>query len=127
MNLDNFPTHELNGETYCAASKNWSKVDPAATDRRSLHYAAEDRTYLIFKNQRTGEWEFPTGKILFGVTFMRAKQELFIKYSADKWKVKFFSNAPLIHTVRDLTEAEKEQASNDGMAGVRTYFFGAHH
>jgi hypothetical protein len=23
MNLDNFPTHKLGDETYCAASKNW--------------------------------------------------------------------------------------------------------
>lgn len=66
MNLDNFPTHELDGEQYCAASKNWAKVDPKASDRRSLHYAAEDRTYLIFKNQFTGDWEFPTGTMLFG-------------------------------------------------------------
>lgn len=72
MNLDNFPTHESltekdpkTGEplTYCGASKNFAKVDPNCTDVRSLHYAGEDRTYLIFKNKHTGEWEFPTGKI----------------------------------------------------------------
>jgi hypothetical protein len=127
QNLDNYPTHELNGQQYCAASKNWAKVDPKAADRRSLHYAGEDRTYLIFKNQFTGEWEFPTGSILFGTTFMRARQDLFVKYSDDKWKVKFFGGVPLIHTVREFTEAEKEDKQSDGLAGVRTYFFGAHH
>jgi hypothetical protein len=50
MNLDNFPTHKLGDETYCAASKNWANVDPKASDVRSLHYAPEDRTFLIFKN-----------------------------------------------------------------------------
>jgi hypothetical protein len=92
-----------------------------------LHYAAEDRTFLIFKNQYTGEWEFPTSTMMFGQTFMRAKQELFVHYSDDKWKVKFFGSIPLHHTVRELTEAEKETPINGGMAGVRTYFFGAHH
>jgi hypothetical protein len=61
MNLDNFPTHKLGDETYCAASKNWSKVDPQAKDVRSLHYASEDRVFLIFRNKYTQEWEFPTG------------------------------------------------------------------
>jgi hypothetical protein len=53
LNLDNFPTHELNGETYCAASKYYKLVDPACSDRKSLHYAGEDRVYLIFKNKQT--------------------------------------------------------------------------
>lgn len=50
MNLDNFPTHKSGDQTYCAASKNFTKVDPAAPDVRSLHYAADDRVFLIFKN-----------------------------------------------------------------------------
>lgn len=65
--------------------------------------------------------------MMFGNTWLRAKQQLFVKYSADKWKVKFFGAAPLIHTVRDLTEHEKEKTANNGLLGVRTYFFGAHH
>ena len=42
MNLDNYPTHEWTdpetGEThsYCAASKNFRKVDPHCTDFRSI-------------------------------------------------------------------------------------------
>lgn len=84
MNLDNYPTHRLFGAQpgdsaaeYCAASKHFSNVDPAITDRKTLHYAGEDRTYLIVKNKLTNEWEFPTGKMNFGQTFMRAKQNLF--------------------------------------------------
>ena len=59
MNLDNYPTHEYTdpatGEVqqYCAASKNYAKVDPNCTDWRSLHYAAEDRTYFLVKNKYT--------------------------------------------------------------------------
>ena len=100
QNLDNFPTHEFtttlpDGTTetksYAAASKNFAKVDPAAHDVRSLHYAGEDRTYLILKNKFTGEWEFPTGQINFGQTFLRAKQNLFMQYSEGKqWRVKYF-------------------------------------
>jgi hypothetical protein len=80
MNLDNYPTHRVKGgeagkteDEYCAASKHFSNVDPAMQDRKTLHYAGEDRTYLIVKNKFTKEWEFPTGKINFGQTFMRAK------------------------------------------------------
>ena len=75
MNLDNYPTHRSKetGEEYCAASKHFSKVDPAIEDPQSLHYAGEDRTYMIVRNKYTTEWEFPTHKMNFGQTFIRAK------------------------------------------------------
>ena len=73
MNLDNFPTHKSGEETYAAASKRFSSVDPACEDVRSLHYAGEDRVYLILKNKHTQEWEFPTVAMNFGQSFMRAK------------------------------------------------------
>lgn len=57
QNIDNYPTHKsAEGETYAAASKHWVNVDPKMQDHRSIHYAAEDRTYLILKNKYTGEW-----------------------------------------------------------------------
>jgi hypothetical protein len=65
MNIDNYPTHKftdpLTGEEneYCAASKQWSRVDPSCSDNQSLHYAGEDRVFLIVKNKYSGEWEFP--------------------------------------------------------------------
>lgn len=140
QNLDNFPTHEFevtnpDGTTevkqYAAASKNFAKVDPRAHDRRSLHYAGEDRVYLLLKNKYTGEWEFPTGRINFGQTFLRAKQNLFLQYSEGKnWKVKHFGTFPSVHTLRDFTEAEKDSddyISQLDLKGVRTCFFGAHH
>ena len=79
MNLDNYPTHEWTDPetnetmTYCAASKNFAKVDPMCDDYRSLHYAGEDRTYFLVKNRYTQEWQFPVGKIMFGQTLLRAK------------------------------------------------------
>ena len=33
----------------------------------------------------------------------------------------------MIHTLRHMTEAEKEEKENVDLKGVRTYFFGAHH
>lgn len=83
MNLDNYATHKdqdpATGEDleYCAGSKHFSKVDPTIEDRRTIHYAGEDRTYLLLKNKYTKEWEFPTSKMYFGQTFLRAKQNLF--------------------------------------------------
>lgn len=47
---------------YSGSSKHFSAVDPAMPDKRSMHYAGEDRVYLIVRNKITGEWEFPVGK-----------------------------------------------------------------
>jgi hypothetical protein len=102
-------------------------VDPRCEDRRSIHYAAEDRTFLILKNKYTGRWEFPTSKIMLGTTLLRGKQDLFARISKDTWKIKFVSNLPMVHTLRDFTIAENEDTENTGLKGVRTYFFGAHH
>lgn len=132
MNLDNYPTHisteEGKDAEYCAISKNFAKVDPECTDRRSLHYAGEDRVFLLLKNKFTNKWEFPTGSIYMGQTFLRAKQELFVKLSENKWRIRFFSAMPTVTTIRDFTEAEKEDINfTMGLKGVRTYFFNARH
>lgn len=85
MNMDNYPTHrkligtkkvmviDENGDeyekevedydTYCAASKQFTLVDPKCDNRRSLHFASEDRIYLLLKNRYSGEWEFPVGRL----------------------------------------------------------------
>jgi CRISPR/Cas system-associated protein Cas10 (large subunit of type III CRISPR-Cas system) len=71
-NIDNYPSHRwTNKDTgevkeYYAATKNYEHVDPTIEDKHSIHYAGEDRVYLIFKNKYTKEWEFPTGRITFG-------------------------------------------------------------
>lgn len=128
MNIDNYPTHRYTdpqtGETheYCAASKYFQLVDPKMSDRRSLHYAGEDKVYLILKNKFTKEWEFPTGYIKFGQTFLRAKQNIFTSFAKD-WRIKYYQNAPLIHTLREFSKAEKEDKMNLNMKGVRTYYF----
>lgn len=135
MNVDNFPTHRSTTEVdeegnpleYCAASKNFAKVDPTNTDTRTIHYAPEDRTYLIFRNKYTGKWEFPTAPMMLGQSFQRGRQNLFIKYSKNAWRIRMFGQIPLITTLRDLTQAEKDDDMNQGLKGVRTYFFGAHH
>jgi hypothetical protein len=57
MNLDNYPTYRVPGSDppveYAAASKYFANVDPSIQDRRTIHYAAEDRTYMIVKNRYT--------------------------------------------------------------------------
>ena len=133
MNLDNYPTHKMvdpeTGEesTYCAASKNWALVDPTCSDTKSLHYAGEDRVYLIVKNKYTNEWELPITKINFGSTFFKAKFNLFQKLSGNQWKIKFFGSSAIMHTLREFTPLEKEDYENEGLKGVRTFWFGAHH
>ena len=121
-NIDNFPTHEKRtidpktGETvvqsYCSSSKNFAKVDPRCQDRHSIHYAAEDRTYLILRNKYTSRWEFPTTKMMLGTTFIRGKQDLFARLTKDEWKIKFSGSIPMVHTLRDFTIAEQEDLQN---------------
>ena len=133
MNLDNYPTHQwTDPETnevheYCAASKNFANVDPNCEDWRSIHYAAEDRTYFLVRNKYTKEWQFPVGSIYFGQTILRAKQKIFQEICDGNWKVKFTGNLPQVHTMRDFTVAEREDQRNEGLKGVRTYFFHANH
>jgi len=114
MNIDNYPTHKQfdpkTGEVieeYCAGSKNWSLTDPTCMDPKSLHYAGEDRTYLIVKNRFTEEWEFPITKINMGTTFFRAKLNLFNTLTDNKWRIKMFGSAPELHTIREFTNIEK--------------------
>ena len=133
MNIDNYPTHKIKNpetgeyEEYCAASKHWSKVDPYCTDRKSIHYAGEDRVYLILKNKYTQEWEFPVTRIMMSETFLNAKLKLFKEISGDIWKVKFFGQGPQMATIREFTPVEKTDKRNTDLRGVRSYFFGAHH
>jgi len=133
LNVDNYPTHkradpETNEEQeYCAASKQWSLVDPKCNDPRNFHYAGEDRTYMIVKNKYTQEWEFPISKMFFGQSFLHAKLDLFKSLTANKWKIKFFGSSPVLHTLREFTPLEKEDKLNAELKGVRTFWFGAHH
>lgn len=148
MNLDNYPTHRKAGAVagepdseYSAASKHFSNVDPAIEDRKTLHYAGEDRTYMIVRNKYTHEWEFPTSNMFFGQTFLRAKQNLFNTIAAKDsdeaetssedggtaWKVKYFGQSPIAATIREMTPAERLNLANKDLKGVRTFYFQAHH
>jgi len=52
---------------------------------------------------------------------------LFKELSGGKWRVKFDGKEPKLHTLRHLTEAEKQDFRNTEMLGVRTYFFFGYH
>ena len=133
MNTDNHPTHkwvdkETNKEMeYSPASKKWDLVDPHCKDMKSIHYAGEDRTFLIVKNKYTGEWEFPVTKVMFGETFFKAKLKLFNTLTDNQWRITFFGSSPILHTLREFTPAEDKDRLNEDLKGVRTYWFGANH
>ena len=132
MNIDNYPTHVMkdsSGEQkeYCAASKHWKLTDPACSSMKSLHYAGEDRVYLIVRNKYTSEWEFPVHNVYVGQTFFKAKLNLFEELTNNKWRIKFFGSSPILHTLREFTPIEQENPMNQQLKGVRTFWFGAHH
>jgi hypothetical protein len=134
MNIDNYPTHSVKdpvtGEEkkYCAASKDFKLADPMCSDTKSLHYAGEDRVYLVMKNKYTNEWEFPVLTLMMGQTFFKSKVKLIDQLTDNKWKLKFFGSSPVLHTLREFSITEKEQDKrNHGLKGVRTFWFGAHH
>lgn len=88
---------------------------------------------MIVRNKYTKEWEFPVGKMNFGQSFIRGKQNLFSVIAHDEsatgtsWKVKYFGQTPIAATIREFTEAEKADKMNQSLKGVRTFYFGAHH
>ena len=82
---------------------------------------------MILKNKFTDEWEFPTSNMFFGQSFLRVKQNLFVDLTGNKWKIKYNGTMPQVHSLRRLTIAEQEDPRNEGLKGVRTYYFFAHH
>lgn len=93
---------EETGETieYCGASKHWEWVNPKITNRHSLHFAPEDRVYIILKNKYTKKWEFPTGKFYLDESFTRGMQNVFKEVSGMKFRVSFQQPDILAHTIR---------------------------
>ena len=63
----------------------------------------------------------------FGQSLVRAKHQLFLNLADGAWNVKYSGNLPQVHTIREFTEAEKEDDRNKAFKGVRTYFFHANH
>lgn len=54
--------------------------------------------------------------------------ELFKSLVETEWRIKFTSSSPALHTIREFTPDEVEtDRGNDGMKGVRTFWFTAHH
>jgi hypothetical protein len=43
------------------------------------------------------------------------------------WKIKYFGQAPIAATIRELTPFEKQDTQNQALKGVRTFYFQAHH
>jgi len=62
-----------------------------------------------------------------GATFFKTKIQLFEQLTGNKWRIKFFGSAPVLHTLREFNEAEAEDKLNHGLKGVRTFWFGANH
>lgn len=135
MNIDNFPSHEMTdpktGETkqYFGASKYFPYVDPECNDPKSLHYASLYTTYFLVKNKFTQEWEFPTIDMYVGETFRNAKDKLIDELILDSQNVKVMYDGaqPAIHTIRPLSEVEKQHDFDKTLKGVRTYYFKANH
>lgn len=82
---------------------------------------------MIFKNKYTDEWEFPVTKMYLNQSIFRAKYKLFDELTENKWRIKFFGSSPVLHTIREFTPIEDKDVVNNGLKGVRTYWFGAHH
>ena len=65
--------------------------------------------------------------MFFGQTFLRAKQNLFNSMTEGVWKIKHYGATPTVASLREFTEAEKQDKNNKELKGVRTFYFPAHH
>ena len=129
---DQLTTHYYTDEdgveqTYFGASKNWETVSPDIDDPKNFHYASANRVYLIVKNKLSQEWEFPTSSFRFGTTMYEARINLFDSFSSPRWRVRHVGKVPILHTMRDFTEAEVKKMRHSKLNGVRSYYFEAYH
>jgi hypothetical protein len=112
---------------YCLNSKHWTLTDPNVTDNKSIQYSSMDRTYMLFKNKKNGQYEFPTISLYNGDSFYDSKYKLFFFLAQDEFKVFYKNPFPVFQITRDFHEYEKEDPKNKGLSGVRTFYFDALH
>ena len=110
-----------------AASKNYLKSDIYMSDPHSIQYAGKHRIFLLVKDIHTGEWGFPTSTLYMDESFVVGKNKLFEQLSGGKWETTFAYGTPLVTTLRDFSIVENEDEMNEGLIGVRTYYFGGLH
>lgn len=127
-----FPTHRIMNPDgsysyHYGASKHFTLVDPETSDRHSLHYAPGHRVYMLLKNRKTGEWEFPTQIMRERQTVLEAKNEIVDKITGKQWQIKHSMVAPLISTLRDFNDEEKRKVLYLPYHGVRCFYFLACH
>jgi hypothetical protein len=114
-------------ELYCPESKHYTLVDPNVKDPKSIQYAPNERTYMLFKNGLTGEMEFPTIPLYNGDLFLDVKYRLFLNLTKENFKVFFNDHHPAFMITRDFTEHEKADPKNKDFRGVRTYYYHGFH
>lgn len=64
--------------------------------------------------------------MFYGYTFYKTREDLFKSFS-EGWTAQHVGRAPIAHTIRELTEGEREDMRNSGYKGVRTYYFVSNH
>ena len=82
--------------------------------------------YLLFKNKKSGEWEFPTSPVYVGERFLAARSRL-MDMMTETFAVQHIGMSPQVHTLRNFTPDETKDIMNSEMLGVRTYYFLAFH
>jgi hypothetical protein len=133
INADNKPNirkwnQEKNSyDFYCLNSKHWSLTDPNVDDVKSIQYSSLSRTYMLCKNRKTDQYEFPTMTLYKGDTFNDTKFKLFFCLAQDEFKIYYPHPFPCFHVTRDFHDYEKDDPKNKGLSGVRTFYFDAHH
>jgi len=109
---------ENNGwDFYSTISKHPEFVDPRCSDNKSIQYAGEHRIYMIFKNDLTGQWEFPTINIMWGDSFKIAKMKLHLHLSKDDYSIRYMRPSPCTALSRDFYSHEKEDPKNEKIKG----------
>lgn len=129
-NIDNQPVPFTNkdGEKkfYSFSSKNWERVDPSIDDDQNFHTCPANMVYCLMRNRYSKEWEFPSAPMFVGDTFMEGRSQLFSAMT-DDWKVTHIGRSPQMHTLRGITDKEKEMPNNEHINAVRTFYFLAFH
>jgi len=82
---------------------------------------------MLFKNKKTGEFEFPSIPMYNGDTFDQSKYRLFFYICQEQFKIVYATPYPHFMITRDFHDHEKEDPKNKGYTGVRTFYLQGFH
>lgn len=115
-------------DVYCLDSKHYLRVDPTIVDKTNIQTDSCWDVYFIYHNKHLNTWEFPTIQVTEGVSFKDSVEHLsrnIIRGGFDYLIPRDYP--PLLQITRNFFKHEESDPKNEGLVGVRTYYYIGYH